>query len=102
MANAIQVIHWSDRTVFESLSTRRKRKPRRNINKFTTLVSLFIKKKSYLLHHIYIFKLKKKTKNKPHQSAIIPETLFVDQKELVLKDLSYLINLMRLIVGFHH
>lgn len=39
MANAFQVVHWSYRTIFESFSTRRKWKPRRNIDKFTKLIS---------------------------------------------------------------
>lgn len=56
VANAFQAVHWSYRTVSDSLGTRRRRKPRRNINNFTNLISLLAlkKKKSYLLHLIYI------------------------------------------------
>lgn len=60
VADAFQVIHWSYRTVFDSLGTRRQRKPRRNINSFTNLISLLaFKKIIYYTIYIYIFKLKK-------------------------------------------
>ena len=77
VADALQAVHRSYGTVSDSLGTRRRRKPRRNINHFTNLNSLLTlggKKISVIYYTLKIFKLK----NSIYRQTIIPEILLVE------------------------
>lgn len=92
VAHAFQVVHWSHGTVSDPLGTRRQCKPRGNINIFTDLTSLLAFKKMVIYYTLYIciFKLK----NSIYRQTVIPEMLFVEEKELILKCNEYLVKLM--------
>lgn len=100
VAHAFQVVHWSHGTVPDPLGTRRQCKPRGNINIFTDLTSLLALKKMVIYYTLYIciFKLK----NSIYRQTVIPEMLFVEEKELILKCNEYLVKLMWHIIGFYH
>lgn len=83
VAHAFQAVHWSHGAVSDPLGTRRQRKPWGNINIFTDLTSLLAFKKMVIYYILdkYIFKLN----NSLYRQTVIPEMLFVEEKELILK-----------------